>query len=121
QADESLSRLERLVDEAEAIGAAMFRVHNEFGQKRALATEPPGCKTDWLLDLGARTRELGRAFRDAVQSARVQGRRVENLTVEPTVQPLLDPQTSHKVSTLLSRVDDLVRRYPETASWQEHY
>ena len=121
QAGDALGRLERLTNEAEAIGAALFRVHNEWGQRRALATSPPDCKTDWLLDLGARSRELGRAFRDAVQSARVQARRVESLTVEPTVQPLLDAETSHKVSSLLSRVDDLVRSYPETASWQEHY
>ncbi len=121
QANQALARLEGLTDEAEAIGTALFRVHNEFGQKRELASAPPDCKTAWLLDLGARSHELGRAFRDAVQSARVQGRRVEDLTVEPTVQPLLDPETNHKLLSLLARVDDLVRSYPETASWQEHY
>jgi hypothetical protein len=51
----------------------------------------------------------------------VQGRRVENLIVEPTVAPLLDPETNHRVITLLARVDDLVRGYPEAASWQERY
>lgn len=121
QANEALSRLDRLTNEAEAIGTALFRVHNEFGEKRAAAKDPPDCKTAWLLDLGARSREFGRAFRDAVQSARVQGRRVENLTVEQTVQPLLDPETNHKVLTLLARVDDLVRRFPEAATWQESY
>jgi len=142
QANEAVERLERLTDEAEAIGTALFRVHNAFGEQRAAmaaaaaarpapsaskapaAPKPPSgpdCTTPWLLDLGARSRELGRAFRDAVQSTRVQGRRIENLTVEPTVQPLLDPETNHRVLSLLARVDDLVRSYPEAASWQEHY
>lgn len=121
QAGEAISRLDRLVEEASAIGTALFRVHNEFGQNRAMAPAPPDCTTPWLLDLGARTRELGRGFRDAVQSARVQGRRVEAMTVEPTVRPLLDPETNHRILSLLTRVDDLVRRYPEAASWQEAY
>ncbi len=142
QAGEAIDRLERLIDEAEAIGVALFRVHNEFGERRAAmaaaaaapspkvekgAAPPPkpkadpDCATAWLLDLGARSREFGRAFRDAVQSARVQGRRVESVTVEPTVQPLLDPETNHRLSSLLARLDDLVRRYPEAASWQERY
>jgi len=51
----------------------------------------------------------------------VQARRIENLIVEPTVQPLIDPETNHKVLSLLARIDDLVRRYPEAASWQERY
>lgn len=142
QAGEAVDRLERLIDEAEAIGVALFRVHNEVGEQRAAMaaaaaapppkvgkgeTPPPrpkaepDCTTPWLLDLGARSRELGRAFRDAVQSVRVQGRRVESVTVEATVQPLLDPETNHRISSLLARVDDLVRRYPEAASWQERY
>lgn len=142
QAGEAVDRLERLIDEAEAIGVALFRIHNEFGEQRAAmaaaaAAPPPkaekgspppprpsaepDCTTPWLLDLGARSREFGRAFRDAVQSVRVQGRRVESVTVEPTVQPLLDPETSHRISSLLARVDDLVRRYPEAASWQQRY
>lgn len=121
QAREALDRLGRLTDETEAIGTALFRVHNDFGEKRAAAASPPDCTAAWLLDLGARSREFGRAFRDAVQSVRVQARRVENMTVEPTVQPLLDPETNHRVLGLLARVDDLVRRYPEAASWQERY
>lgn len=150
QAREATQRLERLTDEADAIGTALFRVHNDFGQQRALAGElrarpaDPNkgkekdtgkdgkddaakasgkidCTTPWLLDLGARSRELGRGFRDAVQSARVQARRLEGIIVEPTVQPLLDPETNHQVLSLLARVDDLVRSYPEAASWQESY
>lgn len=121
QAKDAVARLERLTDEAEAIGNALFRVHNGFGDHRRSSSDAPTCETGWLLDLGARTREFGRAFRDAVQSARVQASRVEDLTVEPTVQPLLDPETNHKVLSLLARVDDLVRRYPETSSWQERY
>ncbi|MFN2426287.1 MAG: hypothetical protein ABR587_07555 [Candidatus Binatia bacterium] len=142
QAREALDRLDRLIDEAHAIGIALFRVHNEFGEQRAAmaaaaAARPPAnapkgppppkppaapdCTTPWLLDLGARSREFGRGFRDAVQSTRVQGRRVENITVEPTVQPLLDPETNHRITSLLARVDDLVRSYPEAASWQERY
>jgi hypothetical protein len=149
QANEAVDRLERLVDEADAIGTALFRIHNEFGASRsamaaaaaAAKTAPPpkekdkekpkepppklqaepDCTTPWLLDLGARSREFGRSYRDAVQSARVQGRRVEGLTVEPTVQPLLDPETNHRILKLLTRVDDLVRGYPEAASWQERY
>jgi hypothetical protein len=121
QANEAILRLERLTDEAESIGSALFRVHNEIGQQRALAKEDPTCETPWLLDLGARSRELGRGYRDAVQSARVQARRVEGMTIEPTVQPLLDPETNHKVTTLLERVDDFGRRYPEAASWHERY
>jgi hypothetical protein len=121
QANQAIARLQRLTEEAEAIGTAMFRVHNSIGEKRAFAAKPPDCKTDWLLDLGARSRELGRAFRDAVQSARVQARRVENMTVEPTVAPLVDPETNHKVTTLLERVDNLVRGYPEASTWQQRY
>ncbi|MFN2375612.1 MAG: hypothetical protein ABR538_03695 [Candidatus Binatia bacterium] len=121
QAREAVDRLGRLTDETEAIGTALFRVHNEFGEKRASSASPPDCTAAWMLDLGARSREFGRAFRDAVQSARVQARRVENMTVEPTVRPLLDPETNHRVLSLLARVDDLVRRYPEAASWQERY
>jgi hypothetical protein len=121
QANEAIARLQRLVDEAAAIGTALFRVHNDFGEKRSLTEGQPECKTLWLIDLGARSRELGRAYRDAVQSARVQARRIENLTVEPTVQPLLDAETNHRVASLLARVDDLERRYPEAAAWQERY
>jgi hypothetical protein len=121
QAREAISRLERLVDEAEAIGTALFRVQNAFGERRASSTDAPDCQTPWLLDLGWRSREFGRAFRDAVQSARVQARRVESLTVQQTVQPLLDPETNHKILALLTRVDDLVRRFPEAAAWQENY
>lgn len=142
QANEAVDRLEHLTDEADAIATALFRVHNEFGEQRAAAAaaaarppakavkgEPappkpaaaPDCTTPWLLDLGARSRDFGRAFRDAVQSTRVQGRRVENLTVEQTVQPLLDPETNHRVLKLLAKVDTLVRSYPEAASWQARY
>jgi hypothetical protein len=121
QAREAISRLERLTEEAEVIGTALFRLHNEFGERRASAPDQKGCQVDWLVDLGFRSREFGRAFRDAVQSARVQARRVESMTVHQTVQPLLDPETNHKVLSLLTRVDDLVRRYPEAAAWQQSY
>lgn len=121
QARDAISKLERLTEEAEAIGAALFRVQNAFGENRAAQPDQTGCDTAWLVDLGFRSREFGRAFRDAVQSARVQARRVESMTVAQTVQPLLDPETNHKVLTLLTRVDNLVRRYPEAASWQQNY
>lgn len=121
QATEAVARLERLTEEAEAIGTALFRVHNRIGEKRAADPSPTDCTTPWLADLGPRSRELGRAFRDAVQSARVQARRVESISVQPTVQPLLDPETNHRILALLARVDDLVRRYPEAASWQDRY
>lgn len=121
QARDAISRLERLTEEAEAIGVALFRLHNQFGEKRATAPAQTGCRTAWLVDLGFRTREFGRAFRDSVQGARMQAGRVEDLTVQQTVQPLLDPETTHKVATLLTRVDDLVRRYPESAAWQDKY
>lgn len=122
QASQAIERLDRLTAEAEAIGTALFRVHNEFGEHRqAAGTTKPACDTPWLLDLGARAREFGRAFRDAVQSARVQGTRVESIILQPTVQPLLDPETNHRVLALLDRVDDLVHRYPEASSWHEQY
>jgi len=120
-ARDAIARLERLTAEAEAIGTALFRVHNEFGERRLADKTPPKCETEWLGDLGGRAREFGRAFRDAVQSVRMQGGRVEALIVEPTVRPLLDPETNHRVLTLLARVDDLVQRYPEAASWHARY
>ncbi|HYB98764.1 MAG TPA: hypothetical protein VEC57_06470 [Candidatus Limnocylindrales bacterium] len=122
QASEAIARLEKLTDEAEAIATAIFRVQNEFGERRlSLAGASPSCEMPWVNDLGERARELGRAFRDAVQSARVQAQRVEALTVQPTVRPLLDAETNHKVLDLLARVDDLSRSYPESASWHERY
>jgi hypothetical protein len=120
-ARDAIARLERLTAEAEAIGTALFRVHNEFGERRIGDKAAATCETEWLVDLGARAREFGRAFRDAVQSVRMQGSRVEALIVEPTVRPLLDPETNHRVLSLLARVDDLVQRYPEAASWHARY
>ena len=35
QARDAISRLERLTEEAEAIGVALFRLQNQFGEKRA--------------------------------------------------------------------------------------
>lgn len=126
QASKAVDRLAQLVDEAEAIGTALFRVHNRFGENRAAAgagegKDGPSCESPWVIDLGARARELGRAFRDAVQSARMQARRVEDLILEPTVRPLLDASTNHRVVTLLARVDGLTRRYPEASTWHERY
>lgn|GEM_PF-2174791 len=121
QATQAIERLDRLTAEAEAIGTALFRVHNEFGEHRLRSAAPPPCEAAWLIDLGGRAREFGRAFRDAVQSARVQGTRVESLIVQPTVAPLLDPETNHRVLALLDRIDDLARRYPEASAWQEQF
>jgi len=121
QATEAIAKLEKLTDEAEAIGTAIFRVQNEFGEKRLSVGNAPTCEMPWVNDLGERARELGRAFRDAVQSARVQAQRVEALTVQPTVRPLLDAETNHHVLDLLARVDELSRAYPESASWHARY
>ncbi|HYC55773.1 MAG TPA: hypothetical protein VEL28_12640 [Candidatus Binatia bacterium] len=122
QTTEAIEKLEKLTDEAAAIATAIFRVQNEFGEKRlSLLGASPTCEMPWVNDLGERARELGRAFRDAVQSARVQAQRVESLTVQPTVRPLLDAETNHRVLELLGRVDELSRSYPESASWHERY
>ncbi len=121
QATQAIERMDRLTAEAEAIGTALFRVHNEFGEHRQRDPAAPPCEAAWLTDLGGRAREFGRAFRDAVQSARVQGIRVESLIVQPTVAPLLDPETNHRVLALLDRIDDLTRRYPEAFAWQERF
>lgn len=121
QATQAIERMDRLTAEAEAIGTALFRVHNEFGEHRLRDPAKPPCEAAWLIDLGGRAREFGRAFRDAVQSARVQGLRVESLIVQPTVAPLLDPETNHRVLALLDRIDDLTRRYPEAFAWQQQF
>ncbi len=121
QATQAIERLDRLTAEAEAIGTALFRVHNEFAERRLKSAAPPPCEARWLIDLGGRSREFGGAFRDAVQSARVQGARVESLIVQPTVAPLLDPATNHRVLALLGRVDDLSSRYPEASAWQQQF
>jgi len=121
QATESIERLDRLTAEAEAVGTALFRIHNEIGEHRQHETARPQCETPWLKDLGGRAREFGSAFRDAVQSARMQATRVESLIVQPTVEPLLDPPTNHRVLALLERVDNLTRRYPEAWAWQQQF
>ena len=117
QARDAVSRLEGLTEEAEAIGNALFRVHNGFGDRRVSSPQAPGCETPWLTDLGARSRELGRAFRDAVQSVRVQASRVEALTVEPTVRPLLDPETNHKTYLNIASMPDAKIAYDIYYDW----
>lgn len=114
-----IRRLEERLGEADAIGAAEARIHNELAQgpiqARAL------CSTEANRSLLTRSTAFGAAYRDAVQSARADGTRVRRMLGEPTLQPLLGKEQREHAQTLLGRVEGHAIRYREMAAWQQRY
>ncbi len=107
------ARLER----AEVIQVALGRVHRAWGEAATLAPVRP-CEDPLASSWVARSRALGAAYRDSVQSSRAQLGRLEYLWASETVQPLLDADERAAADHFRGEVARHVRAWSEAAAWQ---
>lgn len=114
-------RLERRVDAADAVAAALFRVHNAFAEHRGDDELWPACDEPWFADLAPRARLLGPALRDRAQSARVQSAHVRRLRSAATVEPLIDGAMAARIDALAARIARLEATYLEAAEWHARH
>src|SRR5262249_12100079 len=106
--------------QAEAIGVALKRVQNALASSMAHAQEAT-CEVTPLLSWVARSRPLGAAYRDAVQSVRVEAGRVRTLLAAPTVSPLVDENDRRDAESLLNKSVAEARQYLEVLAWQRRF
>lgn len=112
--------LEQKVAGADAIGLALERIHNALA--RILAA-PNGriCESAEGRSLAARTRPLGVAYRDAVQSSRADAARLKSLVGAPTLSPLLQDADIKAAEQLIQKSGLHVRKYLEMLAWQQRF
>lgn len=104
--------------ESRALGAAVSRIQSRWAERALRGASKLGCDDAEARSLAARSRALGAAWRDAVQSARVQLDRLETLWITPTVTPLLDLDDLRRADTIRADVADATRRLGEASAWQ---
>src|SRR5258708_5814858 len=102
--DRGMSRTAERLVRAAAVGSALERVHNRWGELARLRKRKLTCDDSEPLSLAIRSRILGDALRDSVQSARIQHRRLDMLLLAPTVAPLVDAATRRETEALAARV-----------------
>lgn len=103
---------------AEALEIAANRLQNTWGARLAAGTLPPKpCTDPELASIAARMSAFGEAWRDAAQSARAEGARLDRAIAAPTVAPLLDESSTAATTALGERVKRQVRAYEEHLAW----
>lgn len=116
--DEAVAEMHARVDRMDAVGDALARVQNAWGERMATGTPTDPCTDPAAASLAARSRVLGDAWRDGVQSSRAQLDRLERLWAAPTVVPLLDDADHDTADAFRATVDRHVRSWSEAAAWQ---
>lgn len=109
----ALDRQEVLLSDAIELRAAVTRVENEVGGKLRLGIERCEAHESALMRLAV----LGPAWRDAVQSARVQQARVDRLVVAPSVAPLLEQTGTTRAATYAEQVRAEAHQYRLSNEW----
>ncbi|WP_373048302.1 hypothetical protein [Vulgatibacter sp.] len=116
-----VATLRRHLGEADAIGRAEARIHNQLAQGPVAEGSAALCASEESRSLLARSTAFGSAYRDRVQTVRADAVRLRRLVAEPTLQPILRREQREQADALLARVDDHVRRYREMAAWQARF
>lgn len=116
---EALKSLDERLDQAEAIGQALARVHNEVADK-GLRSGTPACDAP-VVAVAARSVPLGLALRDATQSARAQATRLSRIAEAPTAAPVAEGPLAEPIAADLARVEVLEKRWAEVSAWQASY
>jgi hypothetical protein len=104
--------------ETRALASAVSRIQGRWAERALRGAPPLRCDDAEARSLTARSRALGAAWRDAVQSARVQLDRLETLWTAPTVAPLLAEADLHHADELRADVILATRRLAEAQAWQ---
>lgn len=115
----ALSDLRARLVAAESAGSATASAQNAWVESGAPGRKPCAEPADALLV--AKAADEGQRWRDAAQAARASADRLRPMLVAPTIQPLLDPDTSARASALLAAVDQDTARYLEASAWQARY
>jgi hypothetical protein len=116
--DAATVEMDARVRRMEAIGTALGRVQNAWGEELAAGEKPHPCDDADDASLVARSRAFGAAYRDAVQSARAQLQRLDRILAAPTILPLLDTRQTAYADGIRALVDQHVRIALESESWQ---
>jgi hypothetical protein len=119
--DAAVAGMDARVARMEAIETALGRVQGAWAEKLAAGEKPDPCSDPAAASLVARSRALGRAYRDAVQSSRAQLTRLEYLWSAPTVSPLLDDDDLSRGEDLRRIVTEHTLVWLEAAAWQERF
>ncbi len=119
--DAAMAGMEARLEKMEAVDAALGRVQGVWGESLAAGNKPDPCADPAAASLVARSRVLGGAYRDAVQSSRAQLVRLEHLWAAPTVSPLLDDDDLSRADGLRRTVAEHTLIWLEAAAWQDRY
>ena len=111
-----LTAAEDHLRDAEALGAALGRIHNHLAQADRLRCEAPDAPS-----LAWRTELLGQAWRDALQSARAESTRIARMQAAPTVAPLLGAGELARIEQLQARLASGVLAWQAASGWQHVY
>lgn len=115
------ARAVALVEDSEAVGRAMERLHNRWAELAAAKKLEKACEDEEARSIAVRSRAFGSAHRDAVQAARAAGRRLERISTAPTVVPALDARSQERADALHERIAGEVRRWAELRAWHHRY
>lgn len=108
-------RQQVLLDDARDLRLATSRVENDMGQKLRRGIRECAEHSGHL----ARVGQLGPSWRDALQSARVQQRRIQELSVAPSVAPLIDERFTARTDVFGERLAEEVQLYQVSVRWME--
>jgi hypothetical protein len=113
--------LDARIEHMTAIGDALHRLHGAWAERLATQAEADPCADPAAARLVARSRAFGVAYRDAVQAARAELRRVEWLLAAPTIAPLLDDADREHAGAARATVDRHARMAEEDAAWHGRF
>ncbi len=99
------------LERAQAIGQAALLLQNALGAERARSERLAVCSEPGVTSLVARMRAFGAAWRDAVQLARVEVSRAEDMAA----------RTGGSVSDLVEQVGRETQRAAEGDAWHRRY
>jgi hypothetical protein len=92
---------------------ATSRVENDMGQKLRRGIRDCEEHSGHL----ARVGHLGPSWRAALQSARIQQRRIQELSVAPSVAPLIDERFTARTDLFSQRLAEEVQLYQVSVRW----
>jgi hypothetical protein len=111
----ALDRQQVLLDDARDLRMATSRVENDMGQKLRQGIRDCAEHSGPL----ARIAHLGPGWRAALQSARVQQKRIQDLSVAPSVAPLIDERFTARTDLFSERLAEEVQLYQVSVRWMQ--
>lgn len=118
QLSEAQARLSRLLLNAQAVEVSVLRLQTAW---TGFPKPAMPCGNDARLEVGWRIERFGAAWREAVQAAEAQARRLRSVRGQPTVAPLIDAAWAQALDGLMADTAAQDLAFLQASAWQAAY